>query len=34
MKDGKDRRSMEAKMDQELIDEHIEELKEEMWTWK
>jgi hypothetical protein len=34
MKDGKDRRSMEAKIDQELIDEHIEEIKEEMWTWK
>lgn len=34
MKDGKDRKSMEAKIDLEMLDEHIEEIKEEMWTWK
>tara|TARA_X000001036_G_C19939641_1_gene505258 strand:- start:50 stop:256 length:207 start_codon:yes stop_codon:yes gene_type:complete len=32
--DGKDRKSMEAKIDQELMDEHIEEMKEEIWFWK
>jgi len=34
MKDGKDRKSMEAKINLEMLDEHIEEIKEEMWTWK
>lgn len=33
MKDGKQRKSMEAKEDKNILDEHIEEVKEEMWNW-
>ena len=31
--DGKLRRSMEAKEDKNIMDEHIEDIKEEMWNW-
>ena len=31
--DGKLRRSMEAKEDKNTMDEHIEDIKEEMWNW-
>ena len=33
MKDGKQRKAMEAKEDKNMLDEHIEEVKEEMWNW-
>ena len=33
MKDGKQRKSMEAKEDKSTMDEHIEDIKEEMWNW-
>ena len=33
MKDGKQRKSMEAKEDKNILDEHIKEVKEEMWNW-
>lgn len=30
---GKDKKCMAAKIEEEYLEDHIEEIKEEMWNW-